>query len=436
MTWTQGKNEAERHYEREMTREILVSERLRVSILAAIFSTLLLAYLFFSLSFPEQLHRLFPPSFRSFTVVIFLTVVIAYEWVVRERLGRLIDDEKVPRTLFRYSSAFNEISIPTIAIILVSRLFDPVFALLTPLPLVYFLFIGLSALRLDLRLSAFTGVVAALEYSGLALIFIRQSTDPTLNPMFLQAPYYLGKAAILLLAGLVTGFVALQIKKSIFRSFKSVEERNRVIALFGQHVSPEVVDKLLTQEKELDAEMRHVCIMFLDIRDFSRFSEKRSPEIVMSYLNTLFDFMINIVNRNHGIVNKFLGDGFMAVFGAPLSNGEDSRNAVKAALEILDQVDDEIDSGRILPTRIGIGLHAGEAITGSVGSSTRKEFTLIGDVVNLASRIEKLNKRFKSQFLISDTVMKSSNGTIENVESLGPVSIQGLENPVSLYRVA
>lgn len=432
MTRIQGKNEAEGHYERE----ILISERIRVSILAIFFSIVLLIYLFFLLIYPDQLHSFSPLSFRSYTVVILLTVVIAYQWVVRERLGKFIEDEKIPHTFFRYSNAFNETSIPTIAIILLSRLFDPVYALISLLPLVYFLFIGLSALRLDFKLCSFTGAVAALEYGSLALVFVRQSSDTTLNPMFLQAPYYLGKAAILLIGGLVTGFVALQIKKSIIRSLKSVEERNHVVAMFGQHVSPEVVDKLLSQETELDGEMRHVCVMFCDIRDFTHFSEKNSPEIVMNYLNTLFDFMIDIVNNNNGIVNKFLGDGFMAVFGAPLSDGENSRNAVRAALQILDRVEEENAAGRIVPTRIGIGLHEGEAITGSVGSATRKEYTLIGDVVNLASRIEKMNKQFNSQFLISEGVMNSSNGTIDHAESLGLVSVQGLEHPVSLYRVA
>src|SRR5215475_14343319 len=123
--------------------------------------------------------------------------------------------------------------------------------------------------------------------------------------------------------------------------------------------------------------------MFLDIRNFTGFAEKRSPEEVVEYLESLFEFMIEIVNRHNGIINKFLGDGFMAVFGAPLSDGKDCENAVRSAKEILERVKEETDRGAILPTQVGIGLHAGKAVTGSIGSAVRKEYTVIGDVVNL-----------------------------------------------------
>ena len=104
--------------------------------------------------------------------------------------------------------------------------------------------------------------------------------------------------------------------------------------------------------------------------------------------------MIRLVNANHGIINKFLGDGFMACFGAPLSDGRDTQNAVRAAVEIAQTVERLCSEGRIAPTRIGIGLHAGTAVTGSVGSDERREYTIIGDTVNLASRVEQLTERY------------------------------------------
>jgi len=147
-------------------------------------------------------------------------------------------------------------------------------------------------------------------------------------------------------------------------------------------------------------------------------------------------FVLHIVNRNHGIINKFLGDGFMAAFGAPFSDGFDSRNAVNASKEILQKLKEEIEAGNILPTRIGIGLHTGEAVTGNIGSSQRKEYTIIGDVVNLASRIESLNKQFNSQFLISDTVKEAlGDAGIETV-SLGKVSVKGRAEPVEIFKLA
>jgi adenylate cyclase len=176
--------------------------------------------------------------------------------------------------------------------------------------------------------------------------------------------------------------------------------------------------------------------MFLDIRNFTTFSESRTPQEVVAYLNSLFDFMINIVNRNHGIINKFLGDGFMAVFGAPFSNGLDSCNAVNASKEILQKLKEEIEAGSILPTTVGIGLHTGNAVTGNIGSIQRKEYTIIGDVVNLASRIESLNKQFNSQFLISGTVKEAIGDAGNDAVSLGEVIVKGRAEPVEIFKLA
>ena len=146
--------------------------------------------------------------------------------------------------------------------------------------------------------------------------------------------------------------------------------------------------------------------------------------------------MIEIVNRQHRINNKFLGDGFMAVFGAPLSDGKDCANAVEAAQEILARVQQEVDAGTILPTTVGIGLHAGEAVTGSIGSTLRREYTVIGDVVNLAARIEKLNKTFHSQLLISEIVWEAINEARRNAVPMGQVQVKGREQSIQVYQVA
>jgi adenylate cyclase len=176
--------------------------------------------------------------------------------------------------------------------------------------------------------------------------------------------------------------------------------------------------------------------MFLDIRNFTSFAEKRAPEEVVNYLESLFEFMIEIVNRHHGVINKFLGDGFMAVFGAPLSEGSDCLNAIAAAQEILTRVDIEVANGRVLATRVGIGLHAGEAVTGSIGTALRREYAVIGDVVNLASRIEQLNKQFDSQFLISETVWEASLDSLAEALPMGAVQVKGRQAPIQIYQVA
>ena len=145
--------------------------------------------------------------------------------------------------------------------------------------------------------------------------------------------------------------------------------------------------------------------MFLDIRDFTRFAEKRTPEEVVGYLNTIFDVGVDAVVKHHGIVNKFLGDGFMAVFGAPIAERNPCASAIDAGREVLARIDALVAGGQIPPTRVGLGLHAGKAIVGNIGSSLRKEYTVIGDVVNVASRVESLERRASgSQMLVTEEV--------------------------------
>jgi adenylate cyclase len=312
---------------------------------------------------------------------------------------------------------------------------DPLVALtLTPTHHYYF-FILLSTLRLKPWLSVFTGAVAALEYFTLAVVFLLRAPigdDSTLTAL----PLHMWKASLYLMAGAAAGFVAWQVRKRVANALRSVEDQKRVRDVFGKHVSPQVVDQLLRQDVTADGEVRHVCVMFLDIRDFTARSSRMRPEDVVGYLNTLFDFMIECINRHNGIVNKFLGDGFMAVFGAPVSDGRDSHNAVTAAREILERVEAMNAFGGDQPTRVGMGLHAGPVLAGNVGSALRKEYTIIGDTVNLASRIESLNKQFGSSLLISEEVWREVGDDVASAERLGPVAVKGKEELVPVYRLA
>ena len=336
----------------------------------------------------------------------------------------------------KYVSAFVETSIPTAGMIVGAMFLGPIYTLFTPAAFIYPLFISLSALRLDVRLCIFTGTVAALEYTLLALYYVQKAAAVGVEPILSGVPHHLFKGFLLFLTGVVTGLVTRQIRKRILNSFSVVQERNRISRTFGEYVSPEVMSKLLELKPDLRSESKNVCVMFLDIRNFTGFAEKRNPEEVVQYLESLFEFMIEIVNRHHGIINKFLGDGFMAVFGAPLSDGKDCANAVEAAQEILARVQQEVEAGTIRPTTVGIGLHAGEAVTGSIGSALRREYTVIGDVVNLAARIEKLNKDFDSQLLISEIVWQAINETQRTAVPKGQVQVRGREQAIQVYQVA
>jgi adenylate cyclase len=297
----------------------------------------------------------------------------------------------------------------------------------------YFFFIILSALSLDFRLSVFAGVVAAAGYVTLVLIFREQLPFGPSQPPESRISYIM-RPVLLLLGGVTAGLVAARIRSGILRSLHAAEERRRIVQMFGQHVSPAVVNQLLTQPTGFQSELRDVCILVLDIRDFTSFAETAAPDAIVSYLNRLWGKAVEIVNRHHGIVNKFLGDGFMAVFGAPLVMGNHCQNAINAARELVAEIKRATDAGEIPPTRIGIGLHSGEALVGNIGSAERREYTVIGDVVNVAFRIEQLNKELNSSFLVSESAQKTA-GKLEGVESSVSLPIRGRNATVRIYKL-
>ena len=146
--------------------------------------------------------------------------------------------------------------------------------------------------------------------------------------------------------------------------------------------------------------------------------------------------MIEAVDRHNGIINKFLGDGFMAIFGAPLSDPSASSHAVEAAREILAEIDRRATAGAGgAPLRVGIGLHVGVAVTGNIGSPRRKEFTVIGDIVNLAARIEQLNKEFGSRLLVSASVADSLGPALGDAQLLS-AAVKGYADPITVWRLS
>ena len=431
--------DAECVLEAELEREALGAERLRVLVLMIVIGVGLTLSMIPPAYFAGDNAGAPRGDLQSFAhwrlaVLFALTIYLVGERVL---LSRLIEDGRKAPAYYRYGTAFVETSCPTAEVIVAATYADPVAALSAVPVFVYPVFIVLSALRLNFRLCVFTGAVAAVEYALVGVFYIGRSGGHAPDPFLTSVPFHMVKALALFTLGVVTGLVALQIKRRILDSFKLSAERNDVVSMFGQHVSPAVVGKLLERGAGLRSEEREVCVMFLDIRNFTAFAENRQPGEVVEYLESLFEFMVEIVSRHGGIVNKFLGDGFMAVFGAPLSDGRDCANAVAAAREILARVEEEVARGGVLPTRVGIGLHAGEAVTGSIGSALRREYTVIGDVVNLASRIEQLNKQFGSRLLVSEAVWEAARA-----DSLGPalpmgyVPVKGREAPIRIYQIA
>jgi adenylate cyclase len=193
----------------------------------------------------------------------------------------------------------------------------------------------------------------------------------------------------------------------------------------------------LKGDLQLGGSKKTVTVFFSDVRDFTKFSEGHTPEQVVEMLNEYFQIMVGIINKNGGIVDKFIGDAIMAVWGAPNGSTRDPQNAIRASLEMR-QALAELNARRAarghVPIKIGMGVHRGEAISGTIGSSERMEYTVIGDTVNQASRIESSTKAFGADLLVSDSLAQLV-GEEFIVETAGSVEVKGKSEPLTLYKV-
>jgi len=185
---------------------------------------------------------------------------------------------------------------------------------------------------------------------------------------------------------------------------------------------------------ELGGTSRFVCVMFSDIRGYTTRSEDMSPEEVIRFLNRYFEQIVALIHERGGSVTSFMGDGIMAVFGAPNALENPGREAFEAGRKMLQHVarlNEQLRSEGQAPIDIGIGLHAGEAVIGHVGSSARHDYTAIGDVINVASRLESLTKDAGFRMVVSQ-VVAARLGESESLRALGPMAIKG-HSPVDVY---
>jgi adenylate cyclase len=295
----------------------------------------------------------------------------------------------------------------------------------TTAPLVFFLLVVLHGLLLHAR--ALLAIVVCASAAFLALNATSAESLPLDEVIIFLT--------LLNLTALATRGVISMGRRLTDAMLEAQRSQNEVLETFGRHVSPQVAKRLLERGAESETELRDVSVLFLDIRSFTALSESRSPKEVVSLLNDLFSFMVDEIDGNQGIVNKFLGDGFMAVFGAPFSAGHDADNALAAALSICARLEARVAGAELPRLGIRIGIHAGHAIAGNIGSSRRKEYTLIGDVVNVASRVEALNKRFDSTVLITEAVWSRLTQPYPEAVTHPDVEIRGRTERLTLYQL-
>ena len=218
---------------------------------------------------------------------------------------------------------------------------------------------------------------------------------------------------------------------------RSLREKEMIKRAFTRYVAREVVEEILKDPENLvlTGERREVTVLFCDVRGFTPMSERLSPEEVVLLLNDFYTLMIETTFKYDGTLDKFLGDAVMAIFGAPIAHPDHSLRAVRTALAMQEGIV-ELNARRQKegkePIAVGIGVSAGEAVAGTVGTVDRMEYTVIGDTVNLAARLESSAKR--GQILISQPTYAAVCDAVD-VRPLGPIRVKGKEEEVDVYEV-
>lgn len=227
-----------------------------------------------------------------------------------------------------------------------------------------------------------------------------------------------------------------ELARSINNMASGLAEKEKVRDLLGKVVSHEIAEELLNKTIELGGEEKIVTVLFVDIKGFTALCENKAPEAVLTMLNRYLSEITAVIERNKGVVDKYIGDSIMALFGAPLSRGNDAAHAVNAALAIQEAIAElnriNTQSG-IAPIEAGVGVHTGLVVAGNLGSQNRLNYTVIGDSVNLAARMEGLTRKYNISTIVSDACCEKAPGFV--YRELDLVRVAGKRQPVRIYEI-
>lgn len=237
-------------------------------------------------------------------------------------------------------------------------------------------------------------------------------------------------------SGLIALFLVVFLRIGL-KMFFEMLEKQKLRKLFGGYVSPQVMNEIINGNIQpgIHGERKKICVLFSDIRSFTTISEKLQPEEIILFLNQYLAEMTDAIQGNGGTIDKFMGDGIMAFFGAPQASERAVFQAFDAArekLRKLDKLDEKFkQEGNMPEIKIGIGLHLGDAVVGNIGSEQRNEYTAIGDVVNTASRLEGLTKQAGYPIVVSSVVAQALKGYAE-FDHIGEMPVKG-RAPVDIF---
>ncbi len=352
-------------------------------------------------------------------LILFCIIVLFYHrFIVKQvKQGKYL-------TLIKFINVTVEISAATIVIYFLSRIFPAEVILSGPLMMLYIIMVAMTGFRYSFSISLYAGVLAAVQQL-IVHIVLYPYIAPDLLPVVIDfgTGGMIQKSVLIFLSGLASAFIALNTKNMTKKVAKLSNEKYQIKNTFGQYVSKEVRDLILSGEMDLNGTETKGVVLFSDLRNFTTMMEKNDSRQIINQLNDYFTGMVEVIAANNGIVNKFIGDAILAIFGAFGDKENAEFNAVKAAVEMqkkLSYLNARWKDCGNPPFEMGIGVDMGAIITGNVGSFYRKEFTCMGNVVNSAMHLEDLTKKYNSKIVVSNRIVQYSKvNTLFSFEYLG-----------------
>jgi len=288
---------------------------------------------------------------------------------------------------------------------------------------------------LPLRISALCAMLLASLLAIPAAIFISKRTSQPLTDLH-AAVDRIGKGDFETQLAISSRDEFGAVAQAVNTMAAGLRERDKVKSTFAHYVSHQVMDSILKpgSELRLAGDRKRITVLFCDIRGFSTMSEKMAPERVVALLNDYFEAMVEVIFRNNGTLDKFIGDGIMVIFGAPEDDQQQEEHALRTAIEMQQELRRLATkwSAEGVDMRIGVGINSGPAVVGNIGSARRMDYTAIGDTVNLASRLESATKDLGVGILLSEYTYNALRGLFQ-FRDMGSVQVRGRTEPVLTY---
>lgn len=228
-------------------------------------------------------------------------------------------------------------------------------------------------------------------------------------------------------------------KKLLIELQQKVEDQEKTLKLFMKYVPPTVVEKALkaTEESIFDGELRHVTVLFCDMRDFTKMCDGISPKEVVSFLNDYYAILTDVIQKYEGTVNQYVGDEIFAVFGAPKETLNNEKNAVLCSLEmikVLKTLNDKYASKLGDEICVGIGINSGEVVAGNLGSESKIDYSITGDTVNTGKRIETISKEHRNSIFVSEEVYRLCEKFVR-AKKYDSLSLKGIFKTITVYEI-